>query len=167
MSAPTTVHDPGLRAVSRVRGVRERDSLLALQRALGALREREGHLAGLHAQLARAATLEADLLDTAAGHGDAAVPPLGGPGVLLSLRMTLGQLAESTRQAREEVSAARLLVDTARERWELDKSRLTAVEQLLERRAAERRREARRADDRRTDETAAQGWLRRTTREHS
>ncbi|GAA1957711.1 hypothetical protein GCM10009798_16430 [Nocardioides panacihumi] len=150
----TVVHDPGLHAVGRVRGVRERDSLLALQQALATQREREERLAELRAQLASAAALEADILGS------------GTPGALLTLRMTLGHLAESTRLAREELAAAEVLADAARDRWEQDKSRLAAVEQLLERRTAERRHEARRAEDRQTDETAAQGWLRRTTGEH-
>ena len=150
----TVVHDPGLHAVGRVRGVRERDSLLALQHALATQREREERLAELRAQLAEAAALEVDILGS------------GTPGALLTLRMTLGHLAESTRLAREELAAAEVLADAARDRWEQDKSRLAAVEQLLERRTAERRHEARRAEDRQTDETAAQGWLRRTTGEH-
>ena len=147
-------HDPGLHAVGRVRGVRERDSLLALQQALTTQREREERLAELRRQLADAAALEVDILGS------------GTPGALLTLRMTLGHLADSTRLAREELAAAEVLADAARDRWEQDKSRLAAVEQLLERRTAERRHEARRAEDRQTDETAAQGWLRRTTGEH-
>lgn len=151
----TTVHDPGLRAVARVRGVREQDSLIALQQALSTQRDREERLARLRDQLTAAAALESDILGTS-----------GAPGALLTLRMTLAQLATSTRQGREEVSAAEALSDAARDRWEHDRSRLAAVEQLLERRTAERRHEARRAEDRQTDETAAQGWLRRTTGEH-
>jgi flagellar export protein FliJ len=150
-----TTHDPGLHAVARVRGVREQDSLLALQEALATQRQREEHLAQLREQLTAAAALEADILGQA-----------GSPGALLTLRMTLGHLAESTRLAREEVAAAEVRTDAARDRWEQDKSRLAAVEQLLERRTAERHREARRAEDRQTDETAAQGWLRSTTGEH-
>ena len=148
----STVHDPGLHAVARVRGVREQDSLLALQQALATQREREEQLAHLTQQLTAAAALEADILGET-----------GSPGALLTLRMTLTHLATSTRLAREEVAAAEVLTDAARDRWEHDKSRLAAVEQLLERRTTERRREARRAEDRQTDETAAQGWLRRTT----
>jgi flagellar export protein FliJ len=157
MTAPrrTERDEAGLDAVARVRGVREQDSLVALQRALATQREREDQLSQLRQQLTTAAALEADILGGT-----------GAPGALLTLRMTLANLAESTRMAREEVAAAEALADAARDRWEHDKSRLAAVEQLLERRTAERRREARRAEDRQTDETAAQGWLRRTTGEH-
>ncbi|MDH2414627.1 flagellar export protein FliJ [Nocardioides sp. CER19] len=151
----TTTHDPGLHAVARVRGVREQDSLIALQRALTAQREHEERLAQLRDQLTAAAALEADILGGS-----------GTPGALLTLRMTLGHLAESTRLAREELASAEVLTDAARDRWERDKSDLSAVEQLLERRTTERRHEARRAEDRQTDETAAQGWLRRTTGDH-
>jgi flagellar protein FliJ len=151
----TTTHDPGLHAVARVRGVREQDSLLALQRALTTQREHEERLAQLRDQLTAAAALEADILGGS-----------GAPGALLTLRTTLGHLAESTRLAREDLASAEVLTDAARDRWERDKSDLSAVEQLLERRTAERRHEARRAEDRQTDETAAQGWLRRTSGDH-
>jgi flagellar export protein FliJ len=154
----TTRHDPGLQAVARVRGVHEQDSLVALQQALAVQRDREEALARLRDQLTAAAALEADILG--GGH------VVSTPGALLTLRMTLGHLAESTRSAREDVAAAGAVVDSARDRWEHDKTRLSAVEQLLERRTAERRHEARRTEDRQTDETAAQGWLRRTTGEH-
>jgi flagellar export protein FliJ len=151
----TTRHDPGLHAVARVRGVREQASLLALQQALGTLQDREDRLAGLREQLSTAAAREVEILESG-----------GTPGALLTLRMTLGHLAESTRQARTELTGARELADAARQRWEHDRSQLAAVEQLLDRRTAERRHEARRAEDRQTDETAAQGWQRRTQGEH-
>lgn len=155
MSTRPTTRDRGLHAVARVRGVRERGSLLALQRALTTQREHEERLTQLREQLTAAAGLEADILGAS-----------GTPGALLTLRMTLGHLAESTRLAREDLASAEALTDAARDRWELDKSAISAVEQLLERRTAERRHEARRAEDRQTDETAAQGWLRRATGDH-
>ncbi|MFL6154483.1 MAG: flagellar export protein FliJ [Marmoricola sp.] len=151
----TTRHDPGLHAVARVRGVQERASLLALQQALATKRDREDRLAGLRAQLNGAATREVEILETG-----------GTPGALLTLRMTLGHLAESTRMARAELTSAHELAEAARHRWEHDRSQLAAVEQLLDRRSAERRHEARRAEDRQTDEIAAQGWQRRTQGEH-
>jgi flagellar export protein FliJ len=151
----TARHDPGLRAVARVRRVREQESLLALQRALVGVREREDRLGCLRQQLDEAAAREVAILDDG-----------GTPGALLTLRMALGHLAESTRIARTELTDARRLTDAARSRWEHDRSQLAAVEQLLERRTAERRHEARRAEDRQTDETAAQGWRRRTDGEH-
>jgi flagellar FliJ protein len=151
----TTRHDPGLHAVARVRGVREQASLLALQQTLATLRQREAHLARLQEQLREAAAREVAILESG-----------GTPGALLTLRMTLGHLAESTRMARTELTGAHQLAETARHRWEQDRSQLAAVEQLLDRRTAERRHEARRAEDRQTDETAAQGWQRRTHGEH-
>jgi len=151
----TTRHDPGLHAVARVRGVQERASLLALQQALAALQEREDRLTRLREQLSDAATREVDILETG-----------GTPGALLTLRMTLGHLAETTRQARADLTGAQDLADAARHRWEHDRSQLAAVEQLLDRRTAERRHEARRTEDRQTDETAAQGWQRRTQGDH-
>jgi flagellar export protein FliJ len=135
--------------------VRVPPSLLALQHALATLHEREDRLARLGEQLTDAAAREVEILDNG-----------GTPGALLTLRMTLGHLAESTRLARLEVTGAQELADAARQRWENDRSQLAAVEQLLDRRTAERRHEARRAEDRQTDETAAQGWQRRTQGEH-
>jgi flagellar export protein FliJ len=155
-TALSATDDPGLHAVARVRGVREQDSLLALLQALATQHDRQEQLARLQQQLTAAAALEADILGET-----------GSPGALLTLRMTLAHLATSTRLAREELTAAEVRADAARDRWAHDRSRLSAVEQLLERRTDERRRQARRVEDRQTDETAAQGWLRRTTGEHS
>jgi len=143
--------DLGLSAVARVREVAEQRSLLQMQRALTDRDDRRRELDRLQQQLTTAASLEADILGST-----------GSPGALLTLRMTLGQLAESSRLVRDELHHAQGAADAARSRWEQDKAQLAAVEQLLERRTAERRREARRAEDRQSDETAAQGWLRRT-----
>jgi flagellar export protein FliJ len=148
--------DLGLTAVARVREVAEQRSLVNMQRALTGRDERRRELDQLQQQLNAAASLEADILGST-----------GSPGALLTLRMTLGQLAESSRLVRDELNNAQEAADAARHRWEHDKSRLAAVEQLLERRTAERRREARRAEDRQTDETAAQGWQRRMTGDHA
>jgi flagellar export protein FliJ len=154
-SAAARREDRGLAAVARVRGVAEQRSLRELQQALAGRDTCRREVEDLQQQLLTGASLEAELLG-----------PGSDPGTLLTLRMTLGQLADSTRLARSRLAHAEAVVDAARARWEGDKGRLAAVEQLLERRSAERAVQARRAEDRQTDETAAQGWLRRTTRDH-
>lgn len=154
MSTPTTKrsrHDRGLQAVARVRGVQEQASLRDLQHALAAQRERQQVLDHLTGQLSAAARIETDILGA------------GSPGALLGLRTTVEQLGTSIRSARDEVEAAATAAAAARRRWEHDKSRLRAVEQLLERRAAARAIETDRKVAREADDLAAQGWLRRTT----
>lgn len=140
--------DPGLSAVARVRGVREQESLLLMQRALAEQREREERLDRLNAQLRAAASLETGLLGA------------GAPGALLTLRMSLGQLSDSLQEARSALTAAKQLAENARARWESAKSQLSAVEQLLERRAAERRAELDHQLAREADDLAGQSWLR-------
>lgn len=125
----------GLRAVARVRGVREQQSQLHLQRALAQQRDRAADLAALQAQLASA-------------------------DVAITARMHLVNLAPVIAEAHEAVTAAGRTTDLAREQWEHDKSRLTAVERLLERRDLEHRAEIDRALARDADELASSGWLR-------
>jgi flagellar export protein FliJ len=144
--------DRGLAAVARVRGVAEQRSVLELRRALTDRDARRAVAERLSDQLGVAAESESRIL---ASGGD--------PGTLITLRTSLVQLAESTRAARERVSAAEEAVDIARERWRQDRARLRAVEHLLERRTAARAVNARRAEDRRSDEVAAGGWLRTRT----
>jgi flagellar export protein FliJ len=50
----------------------------------------------------------------------------------------------------------------ARDRWVSDRSRLAAVESLVERRAAAARAERQRRENRELDEVAEQMWRRRT-----
>jgi flagellar export protein FliJ len=61
------------------------------------------------------------------------------------------------------VAAARTVSASAREHWQRDKTRLSAVELLLERRAEERRAERARREARELDDVVAQRWLRRRT----
>lgn len=68
-----------------------------------------------------------------------------------------GVLIGETRAA---AATAQVVSDEARSRWGADKARLTAVEHLLERRAARRRTEAERAAAREADDLAAQRWMR-------
>lgn len=145
--------DRGLAAVARVRSVREQESQRALQRALAEARERRRDLTELEHQISAAAGMEADLFGT---------DGLSAPGRLLALRTTLTNLGQLVGEARQAVVVAERATDLARGQWEQDKTRLTAVERLLERRLAERRAELARAHGRESDELASAGWIRRT-----
>lgn len=145
--------DRGLAAVARVRGVREHESQRQLQRALSQLRDRQRDLAQLEDQISAAAGMEVGLFGTAG---------ITAPGQLLALRITLTNLSGLVTEARRAVEAAARATDLAREQWEQDKTRLTAVERLLERRLAEHRADLARAHGRESDELASAGWIRRT-----
>lgn len=150
MSDPrgTKVHqdDRGLAAVARVRGVREQDSRIGLRMAAAESAGRTGRAVELHGRLV-----------------SAELPEAATPGELLSRRTTLALLGDDARDARARAVAATRIADEARAHWSVDRSRLAAVEHLLERRAARRRTEQARRAAREADDLAAQGWLRRRT----
>jgi len=142
-----TVHDPGLKAVARVREVRERDSQLGLRTAAAEHRSRQlraEELDGIVQQHAAAANAEGQgLLDWAAQRG------------------ALMALSSAARTAHADVDAAARLRAAAHDHWQQDRARLGAVEHLLELRAAERRAELARAVARELDDIGGQAWLRR------
>ena len=139
-----TLHDPGLRAVARVRGVREQDSRLGLQQAVA-----EEHEAGRHLTL---------LEDRLASADDGTGADLA---TFLAVRVGHQALAADIARSRMAVAAARTVTASARDHWQRDKTRLSAVELLLERRAEERRAERARREARELDDVVAQRWLRR------
>jgi len=145
MSRRTHPADRGLAAVARVREVREHDSRLGLVEALRDLRTHEARVADLEDSLRQHSSFVS---------GDAAT--------FVALRESLTALRESLLAEHARLSVARTVAMDADARWQADRSRLGAVEGLLERRAAERRVERRRAEDRDLDEVASQGWLRRS-----
>ena len=99
-----TVHDPGLRAVARVRGVREQDSRLGLQHALRDLQLRTAELARLE---------EAMASYDGAAHGDMAR--------FAAIRQALLMLRHAITDARTSVEAARSVALDAHSRWSADK----------------------------------------------
>lgn len=145
MSRRTHPADRGLAAVARVREVREHDSRLGLVEALRELRAHEARVADLEDSVRQHSSFVS---------GDAAT--------FVALRESLTALRESLVAEHARLSVARTVAMDADARWQADRSRLGAVEGLLERRAAERRIERRRAEDRDLDEVASQGWLRRS-----
>lgn len=139
----STVHDAGLRAVSRVRSVRERDSRIGLVQALAEERALTDRLCTIH-----------DHLGSLAPYGSG---ELGG---FLERQRDVLAWSHAAIETRAALESAELLTLAARERWTSDKTRLAAVETLLERRAAERRAERQRREDRALDEAAIDVWRR-------
>jgi flagellar export protein FliJ len=140
---PRSGNDAGLRAVARVRSVREQDSRLGLQQAVRELREHEAESADLRGRIERSGVF---------GSGSTAS--------YLALRASLEAVGAALRAADAQAASSRTISETAYGRWQRDKSRLSAVEVLLDRRAAERRAEAARSEARELDELAVQRWRR-------
>lgn len=133
-------------AVTRVRGVREQDSKLGLQRATQTVRDR------VCDQQRREQALAA-----------APVFAEGSGGDFLIARQALATMAGAASEAADRVAAGRTVAAEAMGRWQHDKTRLRAVELLTDRRAAQRREELQRAEDRESDDVAGRGWLRDKT----
>ena len=138
-----TRHDPALRAVERVRGVRETDSRIGLRTAWAESRAAQARVDDLRAQLEKA---------SAFGTGSATS--------FLAQRQSLQLLGDVLIAAEDARDASVLISDTAYARWQTDRTRLAAVENLLERRTAARRAEVARKEAVELDDIAAQRWLR-------
>ena len=138
-------HDPdaGMRAVARVRGVREQDSRLGLSRA--AADERE---AGRRAAAVR---------DQLAAH---VMPETTDPTGFAVGRLVAAAMVAEVGAADRALAAATTVTTAAREHWQRDRTRLSAVELLLERREEQRRAERVRRETREVDDLAAARWLR-------
>jgi flagellar export protein FliJ len=134
-----------LAGLVRLRSVRERDSRTGLATALAEERDAEVAVTGLEQHLG-SLTAPA-VLDLAAFHGHQHTVEL--------TRVALGQ-------ARRTLESARQLSAAARERWIADRTRLKAVESLVERRLAAVRAERARQEVRELDEVAGEMWRRRT-----
>jgi len=143
MSTRTNTYDAGLGAVARVRGAREQDSRIGLQQAMAELRAREARVADLRRQLA---VVEE--------------PAVSGVADFVLHHERVRAFVQSVEAAAEDARAAAGVAGSARAHWQVDKTRLSAVEMLLERRAEERAAETRRREDRDLDEVVTQQWLR-------
>ncbi len=139
----THADDAGLRAVARVRRVRESDSRVGLQTALHEHRAAEAKVQDLRGRLA-------------ATNGFAS----GSAAEFLAVRASLAALGEVLISAEAERDESCTIREAAFARWQQDRARLSAIEMLLERRAAARRAERDRAEARELDDIAAQRWLR-------
>lgn len=131
----TTHHDRGMRAVRRVREVRERDSRIGLLHALTAVRNREARLEELRTALEQAVTRKADTLDD-----------------FVVSRQLLATMAVAVGEAEHRLVAARTVATEAHQRWQSDKAGMKAIEHLLEQRAIDRAEERARAEVREVDD---------------
>jgi flagellar protein FliJ len=136
-------HDRGMRAVERVRSVRERDSRLGLQQAAAEQARHQERLNDLERRLAESSQWSE-----------------GDTWTYLALRGSLLSLGESIGRAGDALEASTRITATARAHWTQDKTRLSAVESLLERRALARRAARQKAEARELDDIAAQLWSR-------
>lgn len=135
--------DLGLKAVARVRGVREQTSRRSLELTVAELQRRQRRVIELTERLASAPALAE-----------------GTPAEVLTARLGTSNLGIVIRETKDAVTDSRALVEQARQVWEGDKTRLAAVEHLLERRRARRRAERVRREARELDDIASQRWLR-------
>lgn len=135
--------DAGMRAVARVRGVREQDSRLGVARAAADEREAVRRLDAAVALLA--ATSDA---------GDADPASYG------AARHAAAAVAAHVAASRAALTSATTLTAVAREHWQRDRTRLSAVELLLERRGERRRAERERRERVEVDDLVAARWLR-------
>ncbi len=130
-----STHDRGMRAVHRVREVRERDSRIGLLHALSAVRDREAQLEELRNALQQAVTRDADTLDD-----------------FVVSRHLLAMMAVAVGEAEQRLVSARTVATEAHQRWQTDKAGIKAIEHLLEQRAVHRAEEAARAELREVDD---------------
>lgn len=135
--------DAGMLAVARVRGVREQDSRLGLRRAAADERESARRLDAVAGRLAASST-----------------PQVSDPASYAFARAGASALATEVTTARGALTAATTVTTAAREHWQRDRTRLAAVELLLERRESERRAERLRRETAETDDLVASRWLR-------
>ena len=138
--------DRGLHAVARVREVRERDSRAGLLQALINVRTREAELARREQALAEASSRS-----------------YGTVGDFVVGRQFLQATADAVLEAQRRLSASTTVATEARGRWQADKTRVRAIEHLLEVRAERARAEALRAEAREVDDIVGG---RRTTQDH-
>ena len=140
-----TVHpeDRGLAAVRRIREVRERDSRIGLQAA----RAEESAALARH--------------DALAGQLDQSImPATASPAQLVARAALLTNLGCHLTRSAADVATARAVALDAQAHWSADRTRLGAVDHLLQQRAERRRREVERSAAKEADDIAAQRWLR-------
>lgn len=140
---PDNDPDAGMRAVARVRGVREQDSRLGLARAAADEREAGRRVEAVVARLAAATD-------------PAAIDPSG----YATARLAAAGLAADVTASRTALASATTLTTVARSHWQRDRTRLAAVELLLERRAEARREERARRERVEVDDLVAARWMR-------
>ena len=135
--------DAGMRAVARVRGVREQDSRLGLARAAADERAAARRLDAVRRQLA-----------------DTELPATSDPAGFALASAVASAIAGEVTGAGAALAVAGTVTASAREHWQRDKTRLEAVELLLARREEQRRTERLRRETAEVDDLVAARWLR-------
>lgn len=143
MGASTDAADAGMRAVARVRGVRELDSRLGLAQAAADEREAARRLAAVRERLAATS-----------------VPESTDPASFALDRALAAGVATEVATSVRALGAAESLTRVAREHWQRDSTRLSAVELLLDRRSEQRRAERLRRETAEVDDLVSARWLR-------
>ena len=143
----TNHHDRGLRAVARVREVRERDSRLGLLHALGRVRDHEARVESLGAALDEAASRSFRTITQ-----------------FTDSRRMLKAMAEALTAAEHDLESSRVVALQAHTRWQSDKAACNAIEHLLDERARARLEEAVRAESREIDDIVSRLHLRQSIR---
>jgi flagellar FliJ protein len=140
-------HDRGLRAVARVREVRERDSRLGLLHALGRVRDQEARVDSLGRALDEAASRSFSTLVE-----------------FTDSRAMLRAMAEALASAQHDLESCRVVALDAHSRWQSDKAAVRAIEHLLDERARLRAEEALRVENREIDDIVSRLHLRQSIR---
>jgi flagellar protein FliJ len=134
----------GLGALVRLRAVREQDSRTGLSTALAEERHAEGAIEDLE-----------HLLSTLPDPGTFDLA------TFQARQQTLELIRDALGKARTDLESARIVSAAARDRWMADRTRLKAVESLVERRKAAIRAERERRERIELDEVAEEMWRRR------
>lgn len=135
--------DRALRAVRRVRDVREQDSRFGLSVALRSVQDREAEVETARDRVEHSPHFDTGSVADFQGHVD-----------------RIAGLVRLHSQATARAAASRTVADEARRRWQHDRQRVRVVDLLLERRAAERAEARARREQAQLDDLATQTWLR-------
>ena len=136
-------NEPQLGGVVRVRRIRERDSRTGLTTALTEERRAAARVTRIEEQLAAMPE-----------------PSVEDPASFAARHHAAAALGEALTRARADLEAAHRITLAARDRWRSDRTRLAAVESLVERRAQVRRSDERRRETKELDAVAEDLWRR-------
>lgn len=132
-----------MRAVARVRDLREKESRRALQHAMADQRAHAERVAYLQRYLA-----------------ESSAPALADGSAFTAHRAFLLDTGRSLTEAKQHEQVAASRSSQALTAWQADKTRVNAVEMLIERRLEEARRERQRKETTELDELASSRWSR-------
>lgn len=135
-----------MRAVARVRDIREKESRRALQHALATQRAHAQHVTDLQDYLVESGSL-----------------PFTDATAFTAHRSFLLTTGHALTEAKEHEQVAAEASAQALGAWQHDKTQINAVEMLIERRVEETRKQAARLEAAQLDEIASAQWARQNT----